>query len=99
MDSQIQMTIVLIIVMSASFITWKIIKDFYKPKFNMVFTHLIAVATASFMFLSSMSLFIPKNYQRGATAEVELNLTSVLIVFAMIGMIYFIFKYLPNRNR
>jgi hypothetical protein len=44
--------VVLIIVFSASFITWKLVKDFYKTKIHMIFAHLISIATASFMLLS-----------------------------------------------
>ena len=92
MDTQIQMIIVLIITMTASFLTWKFVKDFYKPKFPMVFAHLIAVITATFMFFSSMSLFIPKNYQRGVTPEIEITFVSVAIVFAMVAVIFFFFR-------
>ncbi len=99
MDSQTQMIIVLIIVLTASFLTWKIVKDFYKERFHMVFTHLIAVTTASFMFLSSMSLFVPRNYQRGTSPEVEISFSAIAIVIAMLVVIFFFFKYLPNRNK
>lgn len=99
MDPQIQKIIVLIIVMTASFITWKIIKDFYSERFHSVFSHLIAVITASFMFLSSMFLFVPKDFKRGIGPEVEISTTSILTIIAMLAIIYFVFRYLPNRNK
>lgn len=99
MDTQIQMIIVLVIVMTSSIATWKMVKDFYKPKFHMIFAHLIAVITASFMFLSSMSLFVPRNYQRGLTPEIELSFTSIAIVVVMVAVIFFFFRYLPNRDK
>lgn len=98
MDPQIQKIIVLIVVMSASFITWKIIKDFYAQRIHALFSHIIAVITASFMFLSSMFLFVPENYKRGMTAEIELKASSIIIIIAMLAIIYFIFRYLPNKK-
>ncbi|RXJ87985.1 hypothetical protein [Arcobacter sp. CECT 8985] len=91
--------IVLTIVFFSAFITWKVIKDFYITKFNKIFAHLIAIVTASFMLLSIMFLFIPKNYQRGQTAEVDLNFNSLAISFAMIAIIYILFKYIPSKNK
>ncbi|AXX87898.1 MULTISPECIES: hypothetical protein [Malaciobacter] len=91
--------VVLIIVFSASFITWKLVKDFYKTKIHMIFAHLIAIATASFMLLSTMFLFMPKNYVKGQTAEVELSFISIIIVIAMVGIIYFFFKYIPSKDK
>lgn len=90
---------VLIIVFTASFATWKMVKDFYITKMHMVFAHLIAIATASFMFLSTMFLFVPKNYQRGATAEVELSLMSIVTVFVMVAVLYLFFKYIPSKDK
>lgn len=98
MEPNYDKIIVLIIVFSASFITWKIIKDFYKTKFHMIFAHLIAVVTASFMLLSTMFLFMPKNYQRGLSPEVEITFQSVSIVFLMIFVIYVFFRYIPSKN-
>ncbi len=99
MDQQIQMIIVYIIVFAATFFTWKVIKDFYEPKFHKLITHLIAVFTSLFMFLSTMTLFIPRNYQRGITPEIELNFSSVGIIVIMLSIIYFFFRYLPNKNK
>lgn len=89
---------VLIIVFTASFATWKMVKDFYITKMHTVFAHLIAIATASFMFLSTMFLFMPKNYQRGAGPEVELSFTSIAIIVLMLAVLFLFFKYLPGRN-
>jgi len=98
MESSYEQIIVLIIVFTASFLTWKMVKDFYKDKFHMVFSHLIAVITASFMLLSTMFLFVPKDYQRGAGPEVELSFSSILIVVVMLGVLYLFFKYIPNKK-
>lgn len=91
--------IVLIIVLLAGFLTWKMVFDFYKVKFHKIFAHLIAVATGSFMFLSSMILFVPENYQRGSSADVEFSITSLVTVIIMLLAIYLLFKYLPQRAR
>jgi len=99
MEPNYDKIIVLIIVFTASFITWKIIKDFYKTKFHMIFAHLIAVVTASFMLLSTMFLFMPKNYQRGLSPEVEITFTSLAIVVVMLFVIFVFFKYIPTRNK
>lgn len=99
MEPEYQKIIVLIIVMTASFLTWKMVKDFYKTKFHMVFAHLIAIVTASFMLLSSMFLFMPKNYQRGVTPEVELNFLSVATVIIMLLVLYLFFKYIPDKKK
>lgn len=84
--------IVQIIVLTATVITWKLVKDFYSRRFHKVVSHLIAIATASFMLISTMTLFVPKNYQRGATAEFELTLSSVIIVIGMVGILYVLLK-------
>ncbi|RXK13123.1 hypothetical protein CP965_04815 [Halarcobacter mediterraneus] len=98
MEPNYDKIIVLIIVFTASFLTWKIIKDFYKQRFHMIFAHLIAIVTGSFMLLSTMFLFMPKNYQRGMGPEVELSFNSIAIVFVMVFVIYLLFSYLPNRK-
>jgi len=99
MEPEYEKIIVLIIVLLASFLTWKMVKDFYITKFHMVFAHLIAVVTASFMLLSSMFLFMPKNYQRGVTPEVELNLVSIVIILIMLSVLYLFFKYFPDNKK
>ena len=99
MEPNYDKIIVLIIVFTASFITWKIIKDFYMSKFHMIFAHLIAVITASFMLLSTMFLFMPKNYQRGLSPEVEISFTSIAIVIVMIFVLFVFFKYIPSRSK
>jgi len=98
MEPNYDKIIVLIIVFLAAFITWKIIKDFYITKFHKVFAHLIAVVTSSFMLLSTMFLFLPKNYQRGIGPDVEISIESILIVISMVSIIYILFRYLPNRK-
>ena len=80
MEPQVEKIIVLIIVLSASVATWKLVKDFYMSKFHKIFAHLIAIITSSFMLLSSMILFVPKNYQSGVGPEVELNFMGVITV-------------------
>ncbi|PLY06297.1 MAG: hypothetical protein C0625_10050 [Arcobacter sp.] len=98
MEPNYDKIIVLIIVFTASFLTWKMVKDFYITKFHKVFAHLIAVITASFMLLSSMFLFMPKNYQRGAGPDVEISIMSIVIVIVMVSVLYLFFKYIPNKK-
>ena len=91
--------IIMIITFVSAGLTWKIIFDFYKTKLHKVFAHLISVITASFMLLSITFLFMNKNYQRGGTEpEMILNLSSVATVFAMLLVIFVLFRYLPSRN-
>lgn len=99
MEPQVEKIIVLIIVLSASVATWKLVKDFYMTKFHKIFAHLIAVITSSFMLLSSMILFVPKNYQRGMGPEVELSFMGVITVVVMIAVLYLFFKYIPNSKK
>ena len=91
--------LVLIITILAAVLTWKMVFDFYKAKLHKIFAHLIAVATSSFMFLSTMILFVPQNYQRGTSAEVEFSAMSLVTVLIMLAVIYTLFKYIPQRNR
>ena len=99
MEPDYDKIIVLIIVLVAAFLTWKMVKDFYITKFHKVFAHLIAVVTASFMLLSSMFLFVPKNYQRGAGPEVELSFTSIATIIVMLFVLYIFFKYIPAGKK
>ena len=98
MEPQYEKIIVLLIVLMAAFLTWKMVKDFYITKIHKVFAHLIAVITSSFMLLSSMFLFMPKNYQRGAGPEVEITFTSILTVVVMLGVLYLFFRFVPNNK-
>lgn len=99
MEPQYEKIIVLLIVLMAAFITWKMVKDFYITKIHKLFAHLIAVITSSFMLLSSMFLFMPKNYQRGAGPEVEITFTAILTVLVMLGVLYLFFKFVPNNKK
>ena len=99
MEPQYEKIIVLVIVLTAAFLTWKMVKDFYITKLHKLFAHLIAVITSSFMLLSSMFLFMPKNYQRGAGPEVEITFTSILTVVVMLGVLYLFFKFVPNSKK
>ncbi|CAM4004731.1 hypothetical protein [Arcobacter cloacae] len=100
MEPQIEKIIVLLIVLTASILTWKMVKDFYMTKFHKLFAHLIAVITSSFMLLSSMILFVPKNYQRGVGPEVEINFVGILTIVVMLVVLYIFFKYIPdNKNK
>ena len=99
MEPQYDKIIVLLIVLTAAFLTWKMVKDFYITKLHKLFAHLIAVITSSFMLLSSMFLFMPKNYQRGAGPEVEITFTSILTVVVMLGVLYLFFKFVPNSKK
>ena len=99
MEPQYDKIIVLLIVLTAAFLTWKMVKDFYITKLHKVFAHLIAVITSSFMLLSSMFLLLPKNYQRGTGPEVEITFTGILTVIVMLGVLYLFFKYVPNNKK
>ena len=99
MEPQYDKIIVLLIILTAAFLTWKMVKDFYITKLHKVFAHLIAVITSSFMLLSSMFLFLPKNYQRGTGPEVEITFTGILTVIVMLGVLYLFFKYVPNNKK
>ncbi|MBP7783697.1 MAG: hypothetical protein KA040_01215 [Aliarcobacter sp.] len=99
MEPQYEKIIVLTIVLMAAFLTWKMVKDFYITKLHKLFAHLIAVITSSFMLLSSMFLFMPKNYQRGAGPEVEITFTSILTVVVMLGVLYLFFKFVPSNKK
>lgn len=91
--------IVLVITFTAAFATWKMVFDFYKVRFHKVFAHVIAITTASFMFVSSMILFAPSNYQRGVTPEVEISPMAIISVIVMVGVLYVFFKYMPSRKK
>uniref|UniRef100_UPI0040478BB2 hypothetical protein n=1 Tax=Aliarcobacter sp. TaxID=2321116 RepID=UPI0040478BB2 len=99
MEPQYEKIIVLVIVLMAAFITWKMVKDFYMTKLHKLFAHLIAVITASFMLLSSMFLFLPKNYQRGVGPEVEISFMSIATIIVMLGVLYIFFKFVPNNKK
>ena len=95
----LEAAIVQVIVITASIITWKLVKDFYAQRFHKILSHLIAIATASFMLISTMTLFVPKNYQRGVTPEFEFSINSVMIVIGMVGILYILLKYvLADRS-
>jgi hypothetical protein len=98
LDPQYQKIIVLIIVLAAAFLTWKMVIDFYITKLHKVFAHLIAVITSSFMLLSSMFLFMPKNYQRGAGPDVEISFMSIITILVMLAVLYVFFKYAPSKK-
>lgn len=98
MEPQYEKIIVLIIVLTAAFLTWKMVKDFYITKLHKVFAHLIAVITSSFMLLSSMFLFMPKNYQRGAGPDVEISFMSIVTILVMLAVLYVFFKYAPSKK-
>lgn len=90
--------LVLLTTIVASILTWKFVFDFYKVRLHKIFSHLIAVVTSSFMFISTMILFVPQNFQRGATKEVEFTILSLLTVVVMVAAIYILFRYLPARG-
>ena len=99
MEPEYQRIIVLIIVMTAGFLTWKMVKDFYITKVHKLIAHVIAVATSSFMLLSTMFLFMPKDYQRGSGPEVELSFMSVITVIVMLAVLFVFFKYSPQGTK
>jgi hypothetical protein len=99
LEPQYEKIIVLLIVLTSAFLTWKMVKDFYITKIHKVFAHLIAVITSSFMLLSSMFLFMPKNYQRGVGPEVEINVMSIITIIVMLGVLYLFFKFIPDNKK
>ena len=99
MEPQYEKMIVLVIVLTAGFLTWKMVKDFYIKKLHKLLAHLIAVATSSFMLLSTMFLFMPKNYQRGTGPEVEISFMSIMTVIVMLAVLFVFFKYSPQDNK
>lgn len=99
MEPKYEEMIALIIVITAAVLTWKMVKDFYITKIHKLFAHLIAVITASFMLLSSMFLFMPKNYNRGAGPEVEITFIGILTVVVMLAVLYLFFKFVPNNSK
>ncbi|QKF67921.1 putative membrane protein [Arcobacter venerupis] len=99
MEPQYEKIIVLLIVLTSAFLTWKMVKDFYITKIHKIFAHLIAVITSSFMLLSSMFLFMPKNYQRGVGPEVEINVMSIITIIVMLGVLYLFFKFIPDNKK
>ncbi|WP_428024072.1 hypothetical protein [Arcobacter sp.] len=91
--------IILIITIVSAGLTWKIVFDFYKTKIHKVFSHLIAVITASFMLLSVTFLFMNKEYQRGSgEPEMVLSLSSLGILFVMLFVLYIFFRYIPSKK-
>ena len=98
MDPQYQKIIVLIIVLAAAFLTWKMVIDIYITKLHKVFAHLIAVITSSFMLFSLMFLKKKKNYQRGAGPDVEISFMSIVTILVMLAVLYVFFKYAPSKK-
>ncbi len=91
--------IILIITIVSAGLTWKMVFDFYKTKIHKVFSHLIAVITASFMLLSVTFLFMNKEYQRGSDEpEMVLSLSSLGILFVMLFVLYIFFRYIPSKK-
>lgn len=90
--------IVLVIVTISAILTWKMVFDFYKNKFHKIFAYLIAVITSMFMFISTMIIFVPKDYQRGVTPEIHLSFMGIVTVVVMLLAIYLFFKYIPSRK-
>lgn len=99
MEGNTDKVIVLIITFTAAVATWKMVFDFYKVRYHKIFSHIIAIMTASFMFVSSMILFAPKNYVRGVTPEVEISFMAIASIVGMLAIIYLIFKYMPFKNK
>ena len=99
MESQYEKIIVLLIVLTATILTWKMVKDFYITKMHKVFAHFIAVTTSFFMLFSSMFLFMPRNYQRGVSAEVEISAMSIITIVVMLGILYLFFRFVPDSKK
>ena len=61
LESQYEKIIVLLIVLTATILTWKMVKDFYITKMHKVFAHLIAVTTSSFMLFLGIEEYYDRN--------------------------------------
>ena len=99
MEAKYQILVVYLIVFTAAGLTWKMVKDFFIKKISTILAHLLSVITPSFMLLSSIFLFVPKNYQRGAGPEVEINFIGIITIVVMLGVLYLFFKYVPNSKK
>lgn len=89
-----EVLIVMILIFAATGITFKSIKTFYLQTYSTVVSTVIAAFTSIMMFFSAMILFYPKNYERGSSgSEVDLSITNVAILFLLVALIYYFFRY------
>lgn len=92
--------IVMVLIFGATAITFKSIKGFYLQTYSNVVSTVIAAFTSIMMFFSGMILFYPKNYSRAAgNSEVDLSMTNMAILFVMVGIIYYFFRFRPSRKQ
>jgi uncharacterized membrane protein len=92
--------IVMVLIFAATGIIYNSIKSFYLGTYSAIISTVIAAITSIMMFFSGMMLFYPKNYSRGTEAsQVDLSIVNVAILFLIVGVIYYLFKYKPSRNQ
>ncbi len=90
--------IILIIAFIAAVVTWKLLFDFYKNRFHTIFVNIIASIAAVFMFITSITLFAPRNYQQNTPVEVQLEFMPILTIFTMVAILYILFKYILRKK-
>lgn len=91
-------TVVMVLLFASAFFTWKWIKEFYQRNHGMILSHLVAIVTALFMFISSLILFLPKPELGHGPNDMDLNPINFVIIITMLGIIFYFFKYKPARE-
>lgn len=95
-----EVLIVMVLIFASTAIVFNSIKSFYLQTYSAVVATVIAAITSVMMFFSGMMLFYPKEYTRGTNAsEVDLSIINVAILVLIVGVIYYLFKYKPSRNK
>lgn len=95
-----EVLIVMILIFASTGIVFNSIKSFYLQTYSAVVATVIAAITSVMMFFSGMMLFYPKEYTRGTNAsEVDLSIINVAILVLIVGVIYYLFKYKPSKNK
>ncbi len=91
--------IVMVLIFTATGITFRTIKSFYLQSYSNIVSTLIAAITSLMMFFSGIILFYPKEYTRGTSAsEVDLSITNVAVLVVIVCIIYYFFRYRPSQN-
>jgi uncharacterized membrane protein len=94
-----EVLIVMVLIFAATGITFSSVKSFYLQNYSTIMSTVIAAMTSIMMFFSGMMLFYPTNYSRSSgSSEVDLTITNVAILFVLVGVIYYIFKYRPSQK-
>ena len=91
--------IVMVLIFTATGITFRTIKSVYLQSYSNIVSTLIAAITSLMMFFSGIILFYPKEYTRGTSAsEVDLSITNVAVLVVIVCIIYYFFRYRPSQN-